>query len=223
MLWLFVLIFVFIAQNTSATKYTCKYQMNSCGCSENSAMTTKIFGGETAEPKTWGWVVSLRSSDNHFCGGSILNEWYIITAAHCMEERMHRLSTVTVCAGTNHLSACPQRRSIHSVINHPAYNRKTHENDIALIYVDNPFDITDTSITRICLPNATHSNEYPSAGTNVVAVGWGETETVNESYALQQVTLQLVEKSAEKCESFVYNHQLQLCAHAPAKGNIFLQ
>jgi secreted trypsin-like serine protease len=222
MLWLFVLVFVFIAQNTSATKYTCKYQMNSCGCSKNPAITARIFGNETAEPNTWDWAVSLRSSNHHFCAGSILNEWYIITAAHCI-ARIYILSTITICAGTNHLSACPQRRSIQNVVNHPAYNSKTYENDIAVIRVDSPFNITDTSIARICLPNATHSNEYPSAGTNVVAVGWGRNKTANKTNALQQVTLQVVEKSAKTCESSIYNHQLQLCAHTPTKGNIFLK
>ncbi len=46
---------------------------------------------------TWNWVVSVRDENNHFCSGSILNQWYIITTAYCFEKRMHRLSNIKVC------------------------------------------------------------------------------------------------------------------------------
>jgi secreted trypsin-like serine protease len=184
---------------------------------------SKIWGGEASKPNTWGWTVSLRVLDVHFCGGSILNEWFIITAAHCLVKKMDMLSSITVCAGTNRLSyTCPQRRSVQNVINHHAYNNETVENDIALILVDIPFEFTETSIARICLPDATHHNEYPQVGTNVIAVGWGKTKTGNISDILQQVTLQVSDKLADACYSLVKNHQLQLCAAISGKGKIFL-
>merc|ERR1712095_247636 len=45
----------------------------------------KIVGGEEAKPHEFPWQVSLRrKSDNfHFCGGSVLNENTVISAAHC--------------------------------------------------------------------------------------------------------------------------------------------
>jgi secreted trypsin-like serine protease len=183
----------------------------------------KIFGGEASNPNTWGWTVSLRAFNVHFCGGSILNEWYIITAAHCLENTTDILSSITVCAGTNRLSyTCPQHRSVQRVINHHAYDNETYENDIALILVDIPFEFSATSIARICLPDAAHDNEYPHPGTNVIAVGWGETKTSNTSDILQQVTLQVSDKLADPCHSVVKNHQLQLCTNTLGKGKIFL-
>jgi secreted trypsin-like serine protease len=183
----------------------------------------KIFGGEASKPNTWGWTVSLRTSNGPLCSGSILNEWYIITAAHCLENTTDMLSSITVCAGTNRLSyTCPQRRSVQRVINHHAYNNETFENDIALILVDIPFEFTKTSVARICLPDATHHNEYPQAGTDVIAVGWGKTKTGNTSDILQQITLQVSDKLADTCHSFVKNHQLQLCTNILGKSKIFL-
>merc|ERR1712018_232179 len=45
-----------------------------------------IVGGEDAEDGEFPWQVQLRSSDDSgslFCGGSVLNEDWVITAAHC--------------------------------------------------------------------------------------------------------------------------------------------
>ncbi len=221
MLCLFAFVLVLMAHDTSANKYICEYQMNSCGCSREPAIMAKILGGERSKPNTWGWTVSLRAFNVPFCGGSILNEWYIITAAHCLVTQMDMLSSITVCAGTNRLSyTCHQPRSVQRVINHHAYNNETYENDIALILVDIPFEFTETSIARICLPDATHHNEYPQAGTDVIAVGWGKTETGNISDILQQVTLQV--SDTDTCHSLVNNHQLQLCASISGKSKILL-
>jgi secreted trypsin-like serine protease len=197
--------------------------MSSCGCSTQSAIVTKIIRSEDARPNTWGWTVSLRSGNNHLCGGSILNQWYIITAAHCLEKRMHSLSTITICAGTTRLSGpCSQTRSAQHVINHSEYNNGTMENDIALIRVNIAFDFANTSIARICLPNATHHNEYPQVGRYVIAVGWGQTEKENYSDALQQVTVRVVNRSEDSCHRVVRNHRLQLCATALGEGMLRL-
>ncbi len=172
MLYIFLIGFLFIAQDSSAANYVCDYQMSSCGCSRQTAILAKIINGESARQHTWGWMVSLRNSNSHFCGGSILTQWHIITAAHCLEKRKHSLSTITVCAGTHRLSGnCSQTRSVHHVINHYAFNKETMENDIALIRVNIPFDFADTSVARICLPNAIHHNQSLQVGTDVIAVG----------------------------------------------------
>lgn len=32
------------------------------------------------------WQVSIQEKRHHFCGGSILSEWWIITVAHCFYD-----------------------------------------------------------------------------------------------------------------------------------------
>jgi hypothetical protein len=136
---------------------------------------------------------------------------------------MQSLSNITVCAGTHRLSGtCSQTRLVHHVINHHAFNKETMENDIALIRVNIPFDFADKSVARICLPNVIHHNQSPQVGTYVIAVGWGKTKKRKHSDALQQVTLQVVNKSADSCHSAVFNHRLQLCAAASGKGMLRL-
>jgi secreted trypsin-like serine protease len=197
--------------------------VDSCGGSKQLATMSRIIGGKSARENVWSWAVSIRLSNQHFCGGSILNEWYVITTATCFTKQKHLLSNITVCAGTNRLSEiCHHHRKIENIISHPAYNKETYENDIALIRVDTPFSFTDKSINRICLPSVTDHKKYPQNGTNVVAVSWGMTENFTFSDVLQQVTLQLIHKSTDSCNQLVLNHSLQLCAIGSRKGKITL-
>jgi secreted trypsin-like serine protease len=225
MLYLFALVVTFFVQDMSAAKYMCNYK-DSCGCSRRPVTTSRILGDERVLQNTWSWTISLRDEKNrHFCGGSILNERYVITAAHCFANKKHILSSITVCAGTNRLSdTCRQPREIKNVINHPSYNDATFANDIALIQVKVPFNFTDTSIARICLPNIAHNKEYPKPGTDVIAVGWGENEAGQSQDMLKQVTVQVVDEFQDNCdyESVLYNHSIQLCAAAPGKGKTLL-
>lgn len=50
----------------------------------------RIVGGQQAEQLEFPWIVSLqvyqRKKLEHQCGGAIINEWLIITAAHCLDK-----------------------------------------------------------------------------------------------------------------------------------------
>lgn len=184
------------------------------------AITPKIAGGVVAQSHVWGWIVSLRLHGKHFCGGTILNERFIITAAHCLMEEMNVTSNLTICAGIDHLEdVCSQTLLVANVTVHHGYARKTFVNDIALLQLATPIDFSDPFVGRICLPNTTHPEEYPATGTYVVAAGWGQThragQAVNE---LREVSLKVLDRTAPICTSITYNSRIQLCAYSPGKG-----
>ena len=47
-----------------------------------------IFGGENADPHEFPWIVKINmdSCKHKFCGGSIISENIILTAAHCVDR-----------------------------------------------------------------------------------------------------------------------------------------
>jgi secreted trypsin-like serine protease len=222
MLYLFALVFVSFAQDMPAMEYVCNPN-NPCGCSPGPVYSPKIVNGEPASNGIWSWTIALRNGLTTICGGSILNEQYVITAAHCLQGIKDSQSNITICAGTTRPSnTCPQSPEIQNVINHPLYNRRTYENDIALIRLKVPFNFNDKSIARICLPNIDRNQNYPEPGTNVTAVGWGRNKTGHSSDTLRQVTVQVVAKSMTNCHHVTRDDRIQLCAGAPGKGKTLL-
>lgn len=52
-----------------------------CGLQFNS----KIIGGSESEPNSWPWMASIHYNFKHVCGGTLINDQFILTAAHCFE------------------------------------------------------------------------------------------------------------------------------------------
>jgi secreted trypsin-like serine protease len=122
----------------------------------------KIVGGETVTTRSWGWLVSLThySDQKHFCAGSILSSSWILTAAHCVFDR--DASDIIINAGSNKLGQNTQQRRVATIIAHPFYKSDTFVNDIALIQLSSPLDMTDSAVAKICLPLKTGKTIYIS-------------------------------------------------------------
>lgn len=49
-----------------------------------AGISTQIVGGEPAEEYAWPWQVAMLENGEHICGASLIDPWWIITAAHCV-------------------------------------------------------------------------------------------------------------------------------------------
>lgn len=163
-----LLILLCMIQLSHQTNYSCNASAP-CGCSMNSAIVTRIVGGENTAVATWGWAVSLLVGGSYLCGGSIVSNLWIITAAHCVSG--FRASQISVYAGSVFRFTGTQSSVGSHVIVHPNYNPSTFVNDIAMIRLDSPFSMSDPFISTICLPTINASilttTEWPPVNTSV--------------------------------------------------------
>ena len=169
-LWL-VCVAILPEHLSQQASYNCS-SSSSCGCSTNSAVVNRIVGGELASSQTWGWAASLRytSSGSHFCGGSVISASHILTAAHCTTG-LASAASVTVFVGSIYLTSGGQQRSVSKIYIHPGYSKSTQVNDISILKLSTPLDLTQSGTDPVCLPSVSSSvlanGEYPSANTNV--------------------------------------------------------
>ena len=144
-----------------------------CGCSTNPAIVTRIVGGEDASTRTWGWAVLVIVSSNVSgaaqCGGSILSSTWIMTAAHCIPANAQ--VNITIYAGWVNAFTFRQSRVASSIIVHPYYNGTTKENDMALVRLTTPINVSDPTVNIVCMPSVSPTvlaaGEWPAAGIDV--------------------------------------------------------
>uniref|UniRef100_A0A8C9D5F1 trypsin n=1 Tax=Panthera leo TaxID=9689 RepID=A0A8C9D5F1_PANLE len=122
----------------------------------------KIVGGYTCEENSIPYQVSLNSG-YHFCGGSLISDQWVVSAAHCYKSR------IQVRLGEHNINSA-------KVIRHPRYNSWTLDYDIMLIKLSSPAALT-ARVSTISLPSA-----CAPAGTQCLISGWGNTLSSGTNY-----------------------------------------
>ena len=162
-LFLCILFTVTVSTVNSQMSYNCNVSAP-CGCSSRPATMSRIIGGEIAENNTWGWLVWLSSNGSTFCSGTLVSASWVLTTKLCSSYFNRR--PINVSAGSNILFQAKQIRTASLVIEHPQFSSDSWINNIALIRVSSPFNMSDPAISRICLPTATNE-DFPSANSLV--------------------------------------------------------
>ncbi|KAM8946865.1 chymotrypsinogen A-like [Pelodytes ibericus] len=149
----------------------------------------RIVNGENAVSGSWPWQVSLQDYTGfHFCGGSLINSLWVVTAAHCSVTTAHRVVLGEFDRSSN---AEPiQTKTVSRVFRHPNYNSNTIINDITLIKLTSPATFTDR-VAPVCVAV---TNDVFNGGERCVTTGWGYVDASSRvtPYKLQQVALPLL-------------------------------
>ncbi|XP_037949897.1 trypsin-like [Teleopsis dalmanni] len=160
----------------------------------------RIVNGEDATIEEFPYQVSLqKTSGGHFCGGSIINEDTVVTAAHCMTSQV--ISNLKIRLGSTLYNEGGEYVSVRAFEYHPGYNSKTKENDIAVIKLATPVR-ESAKIRYIALAETT-----PATGTAAVVTGWGVKcflWCISSPTTLQAVKVGIV--SEKDCASKEYNY-----------------
>nr|XP_019579261.1 PREDICTED: serine protease 44 [Rhinolophus sinicus] len=156
------------------------------GCGRRSL---RIVGGRPASEKKWPWQVSLQINDEHVCGGSLIGNRWVLTAAHCIYG--HLDYTVKVGdVNVKHTSSTAVRVPVEDIVIHQDYSPfGTIENDIALALLEFPVKYS-SHIQPVCFPQKAFEVQ---AGTECWVTGWGKLhEKGNVPEVLQEAELSII-------------------------------
>jgi len=134
-----------------------------------------IVGGKQAKPNSWPWAVAIFNMDYdgmQWCGGTIINDRWIVTAAHCIDKH----TTYKVGVGMHSLEDMGHGKKIKVVkqIVHEDYPDSDYEihDDVALLKLSEKLKF-GKYVQPICLPEQGYSFKTAQP---FVAVGWGSLE-----------------------------------------------
>ncbi|XP_049309995.1 phenoloxidase-activating factor 3 [Bactrocera dorsalis] len=207
---------------------------HNCGNVED----TRVANGIDAMLGEFPWIALLLSSTkNTICGGSVITERVVLTAAHCIQDNLefvrlgeHDLMTEEDCL-SNNINYCQtfvdfNIDPIQKPFIHPDYNTVNKHKDVALIKLDKAINFQVYShIKPICLP--TSPSDYAMLPTdNLTLAGWGLTESndVRGSDVLQKGYLKLEALDVcQKLHSFYDLDQSKLCVKSGANRSVSCQ
>ncbi|XP_063871145.1 brachyurin-like [Scylla paramamosain] len=184
------------------------------GTLAGSIRSSRIVGGVEAVPHSWPHQVGLFIDDLFFCGGSLISNEWVLTAAHCMDGA----DFVEVVMGAHNIKRNePWQLTANSTdfFTHEDWNATMLTNDIALIRL--PFFVTFNSyINSIRLPSSAIGT-----GQVVVATGWGiySNDESAISPVLREVQLTIISNAACREAYHYYIHPYVVCSDgSPGKG-----
>ncbi|XP_077385821.1 trypsin-1-like [Festucalex cinctus] len=152
----------------------------------------RIVGGVTAAEGAWPWQGSLHRNNFPTCGASLINNQWVLCAAHCFPNLITSNLLVYLGRQTQQgTNGNEQVRRVTQLIPHEDYNADTFNNDIALLRLDSPVEFTDY-IQPVCLAA---QGSTVATGTEVTVTGWGTIgtdEPLPAPQALQEVTVPIV-------------------------------
>lgn len=177
----------------------------------------KIVGGSEVSIVKYPWQVSLRNvkyGGRHFCGGSLLNTRFVLTAAHCVvDEQAADLSVVLGSTRSHTMNRQARKVGVKRLLPHQKYSPSVLNDDIALIELQE--EVSEATkldfpfIRGVCLPKANEEFEGSSTVT-----GWGRvSEGGSSSDPLRAVDVDLM--TDELCRKFYGRRKIidgMLCA-----------
>ncbi|XP_054737942.1 transmembrane protease serine 9-like [Anastrepha obliqua] len=178
----------------------------------------RIVGGKATTIEEHPYQVSLSTKlGGHFCGGSLISENIVVTAAHCLQS--FKASSIRIRAGSTNNKKGGELVKVAAVKYHPNYNASTIENDVGILKLATAIQKTE-SVGYIELAQTS-----PATGISAVVTGWGTkcfAYCLIPPTTLQAVELEIVQRA--DCASNTYKYgdlikESMLCAYALKKDS----
>jgi secreted trypsin-like serine protease len=185
------------------------------------ASVPRIIGGSPIEITSAPWQVLLRINGTTQCGGAIIADTWLLTAAHCM-------SGVGAAQVEAYVGVTDQNRltrdhlaQVTQVIVNPNWSSSTYSSDLALLGLATPLAFSP-SVQAVALPLVQDANAWPASGEQATISGWGSTTPSGASSAiLRAATVQILTAPSDaKCGEYgsSYVPGNHVCAGMPQGG-----
>ncbi|XP_065762136.1 mast cell protease 1A-like [Muntiacus reevesi] len=172
----------------------------------------KIIAGQEAKPHSRPYMAYLQfktSGGLHICGGFLVREDFVLTAAHCLGR------SIKVKLGAHNIKKKERTQQVIRVrraIPHPGYNDKTKVNDIMLLQLERKAKVT-ASVSTIGLPSG---SDTVKPGMLCSVAGWGLLSVNGPTTdKLQEVELEVQRDEECKAHYKHYNTGTQICVGNP--------
>lgn len=145
-----------------------------CGVAAIEGAEAPKGNGGVSDPGEYPWMAAIVNAkdDEQFCGGVVLDQSHVLTAAHCLIRK--RQADIAVVLGEYDLTKPDETRSqkfkVVSIRRHERFDMHTYENDIAIFTLDRPA-VFNTYVWPVCLPEP--SDMKNMINKTAVVTGWG--------------------------------------------------
>ncbi|XP_014250068.1 venom serine protease-like [Cimex lectularius] len=187
-----------------------------CHCGWTNKYRTRILGGVETRPDEWPMMagILLMPEMQHLCGGTIISRHHVLTAAHCLSDKMRkeiRHERIGVVVGVhNYTQIKPDRvLRIRLLVLHPEYTFGKASPDLAILLIDTPLGDGKT-VGPVCFSkrrvNPIHK-KFKHLGWGVVSNKSNRTSDVLKMTTLKSVDL----RSCQYGDLIARKNPFQIC------------